>query len=73
MHFVVSPLDASNLQTQALKRNPYSWDKLMFMLCLHGLWVQPDGRYSPFFPQELLEIEAELRKVAAELRELRRG
>lgn len=26
-----------------------------------------------FFLQELLEIEAELRKVAAELRELRRG
>lgn len=26
-----------------------------------------------FSPQELLEIEAELRKVAAELRELRRG
>lgn len=26
-----------------------------------------------FPPQELLEIEAELRKVAAELRELRRG
>lgn len=45
----------------------------MYTFKLTSGFLLSDSLSVSFLPQELLEIEAELRKVAAELRELRRG